>query len=342
MKKNKWKQIVCSLMLVVLLMLTGNVPVHAENNTRMALTFDRKNYDAGSIVTAQIYIYDAEFNAAGFSLKYNTQRMVPVLADGTDSDNANQLITIHNQYDDDEGTGTFSVLSRDINKESGNVEVLLYINPNAGKTATADSSGMRIGEIAFRMLESGTPDIKFAVNEDSVDFYAVPCLILNEGAQMETAYAHVQVGEETIQNVDISKEVIDQKDTELENQKKAEESDHTGNSATKNENKNAADGSSDETQDSNKKTAENNTEEKSNVEENGQSYETWETGDNAKNEKTDESRKTSSVKDNDSQSGQQSTVYMVAIVLVILIAAGFVIIFLKKRNKEEKNEKTSK
>ena len=201
---------------------------------------------------------------------------------------------------------------------------------------------MRIGEIAFRMLESGTPDIKFAVNEDSVDFYAVPCLILNEGAQMETAYAHVQVGEETIQNVDISKEVIDQKDTELENQKKAEESDHTGNSATKSENKNAADGSSDETQDSNKKTAENNTEEKSNVEENGQSYETWETGDNAKNEKTDESRKTSSVKDNDSQSGQQSTVYMVAIVLVILIAAGFVIIFLKKRNKEEKNEKTSK
>lgn len=339
MSKTRWKQMIYSVVLSVLLLLSGSMAVYAENSARMALTFDSSSYEAGSIVTAQIYIYDAEFNAAGFSLEYNTDRMIPVRSDGTDSDNGNQLITIHNQYDDEEGTGAFSVLSRDVNKEKGKAEALFYINPNAGRTLTADSGGMLIGEISFRMLEVGAPDVKFAVNEESVDFYAVPCLILNEGTQIETAYADVQAGEQTLQNVDVSKEVIDQTDAGLESRENEETSSNTAASDGQNENAGTqSDGSSDYSSDA----ANSDEIVKNREEKDGLSNNETNTEKNSEFRNTGDEKNNNSKGNNDSQSGQWSAVYTVAVVLVILIAAGIIVIILKNKEKEEKDDKKNK
>lgn len=327
MKKIKWKQMIYSLMLVLSLALSGSMAVYAEGTARMALTFDSGSYEAGSIVTAQIYVYDAEFNAAGFSLEYNTERMIPVLADGTDSDNSNQLITIHNKYDDEEGTGMFSVLSRNVNKENGTAEALFYMSPNAGKTAAADNSGMLIGEISFRMLESGAPDVKFAVNEESVDFYAVPCLILNEGTQMEAAYADVQAGDETVQNVDVSKEVIDQVEAKLESQKVEEASSNTASDELSKSANTVSDNSSDET---------NNTDESNESGETVSSDEENAITEKSESQNTGDEKNKNEKGNNDSQSGQWSAVYTVAAVLVILIVAGIIVIILKKKKGGQK------
>ena len=214
MKKFAWKKRLSGLMAVVAL-LTCSMFVHAEEDTKMVLKFDADTYETGSIATAQVYVYNAQFNAAGFSLSYDTESLTPVKSDGTASDKAGQLITINDRYDEDMGIGTFSVLSRDVDMTEGSMEALFYVNPNAGKTAVADNNGLLVGEVSFLVNEAGIPNVQFATNEDSVDFYAVPCLILNNGAQMEVAYADVQAGDNTVQNVDIGKEVIDKKDEEI-------------------------------------------------------------------------------------------------------------------------------
>lgn len=220
-KRFTWKKRLGTILATALLAASSAMSVFAEEDTKMVVRFDADTYEAGSVATAQVYIYNAEFNAAGFSLTYDTEAMTPVLADGSTSDVAGQLISIEGKYDEDEGAGTFSVLSTDVDKADGTVEALLYVNPNVGKTASADSNGLLIGEISFLMEEGGTPEISFATNADSVDFYAVPCLILNNGAQMEVAYADVKAGDTTVQNVDVSKEVIDKKDKEIRESEEA-------------------------------------------------------------------------------------------------------------------------
>lgn len=166
MKRNRWKQKILNLMLGVLLILTGSMTVRAEDGAKMVLKFDNSSYEAGSIVTAQIYIYNAEFNTAGFSLQYNTVRMEPV-----QTDNSSQLITIHNQYDENEGNGIFTVLSREVDKTDGTASAIFYVNPNAGTSTAAGSEGMLVGEISFSMLETGKPDFLqgFLCNRQAVE-----------------------------------------------------------------------------------------------------------------------------------------------------------------------------
>ena len=46
--------------------------VLAAEPSQMTLEMPGDEYSAGDIVTASVYIYNAEFNVAGFSLQYDT------------------------------------------------------------------------------------------------------------------------------------------------------------------------------------------------------------------------------------------------------------------------------
>lgn len=228
MKKNRQIIRLQSVVLALLLTLFTPLPVSAAGTSRMMLRTAEDSYEKGSIVTAEIYIYDAEFNAAGFSLQYNTKRMTPVTGDGTTSDKPGKVIRLKDPYDENAEAGTFSMLDRTLDTSKGTITAVFYVNPKAGKTASGDQNGMLVAELSFQMLEAGEPDVKFAVVKDSADFYAVPCLMVNNGSQMETAEAEVQYGGISVQKEDVSKPVIEKADAaEKENSSdpKAQEAD---------------------------------------------------------------------------------------------------------------------
>lgn len=203
-------------LLTLLLVMFTLLPVSAAGTSKMILKTTDSTYEKGSIVTAQIFIHNAEFNAAGFSLQYDTGLMAPVTEDGTDANSPGKVIRLSDKYDENTGTGTFTMLDRSLDTKRGTVTAVFYVNPEAGKTASADENGLLAAELSFKMLKSGAPDVKFAVIKDSADFYAVPSLMVNNGSQMEVAEAEVKYGEESEQTVDVSKPVIEKADAQAQ------------------------------------------------------------------------------------------------------------------------------
>lgn len=56
-------------------------------------------------MTARVYIYNAEFNVAGFSLSYDTSIMEPVNDRGVTTENGAQAVRLSGLYDQVNETG---------------------------------------------------------------------------------------------------------------------------------------------------------------------------------------------------------------------------------------------
>lgn len=182
--------------------------VLAAEPSQMTLEMPGDEYSAGDIVTASVYIYNAEFNVAGFSLQYDTSVMEPVTAEGNAPENGAQAVRLSGLYDQVNETGTFVPLEQSLNSNTGRMSATFYVSPSVDASVTADSGGMLVAEISFKMLTDGQPSAEFKTDPDSVDYDVVPCRIINNGMQMETAEATVILGEEHTQTVDISQSVI--------------------------------------------------------------------------------------------------------------------------------------
>ena len=182
--------------------------VLAAEPSRMTFEMPGDEYSAGDIVTASVYIYNAEFNVAGFSLQYDTSVMEPVTAEGNAPENGAQAVRLSGLYDQVNETGTFVPLEQSLNAGDGRMSATFYVSPSVSTSVTADSGGMLVAEISFKMLTDGQPSAEFKTDPDSVDYDVVPCRIINNGLQMETAEATVIRGEEHTQTVDISQSVI--------------------------------------------------------------------------------------------------------------------------------------
>ena len=192
----------------------------AAEPSKMTLEMPGEEQRTGDIVTARVYIYHAEFNVAGFSLSYDTSIMEPVNDRGVTTENGAQAVRLSGLYDQVNETGTFVPLEQSLNTDTGRMSATFYVSPSVGTSVTADSGGMLVAEISFKMLTDGQPSAEFATDSDSVDYNIVPCRILHNGLQMETAEATVIRGEEHTQTVDISQSVI----TAAEQQNLSEES----------------------------------------------------------------------------------------------------------------------
>ena len=107
MRKRASKGIVWLLALTMLLAMAVRTPVEvsAAQAPSMEVQFEKDWYHAGEVITAKVYIKNATFNAAGFSLKYDTDVMTVVAEDGTEGDKPG-LIRIENKYDENEDTGS--------------------------------------------------------------------------------------------------------------------------------------------------------------------------------------------------------------------------------------------
>jgi glucan-binding YG repeat protein len=173
-------------------MMAFPVSAGAAEPASIEVSFEQDWYDAGDMVTAEVFVRNAEFNTAGFSVEYNEENMTAVTSEGKESDQAAQLITVENPYDEDKDTGYFSPLSRKADLQNGKLSAALYVNPmSENKTAAAGSEGIQIATLHFKMIADGKPSLTFAVLEGDADFSQRSFFILNNSVQPEGAKAEV-------------------------------------------------------------------------------------------------------------------------------------------------------
>jgi|GEM_PF-2388970 len=201
---DKLRKTLIGLSALMLIFSVFTFPACALEASRIELVTDSGEYKKGELVKAQIHIYNAEFNTAGFALDYDTSVMGAVTAAGTDSSVAGQLISLHDQYDSNDETGTFSALTRTADTENGVITAVFYVNSAVGKSVTAGENGMLVAEITFKMIADGEPAVKFTTIEDSVDFSDTAGLIINNGVKQTGARAIIKYGTSQTQNLDIT------------------------------------------------------------------------------------------------------------------------------------------
>ena len=189
-----WKSRGLALFLTLAMLLTLPMSAFADNSDTapsMEVQFEKDRYDAGEVVTAEVYVKNATFNAAGFSLKYDTDVMTVVSEDGVESDKPG-LIRIENKYNEAEDTGYFLALSRTVDSTSGTLASLFYVKEKiGGNVAVADANGLLVASISFKMKQTAKPAVEFATIDGSADFSKETFKILNEGVQDENATAFV-------------------------------------------------------------------------------------------------------------------------------------------------------
>lgn len=193
MRKKISKTIAWMLALTMFLAMavTSPVNVSAAETPSMEVQFEKDWYFAGEVITAKVYIKNATFNAAGFSLNYDTDVMTVVSEDGTQGDKPG-LIKMENKYDENEDTGYFVALSRTVNSATGTLKALFYVKEKVGgSTVTADSDGILVASISFKMKTDAKPELRFATISGDADFSNHTFRILNAGVQDENATASV-------------------------------------------------------------------------------------------------------------------------------------------------------
>ncbi|MEE1196569.1 MAG: S-layer homology domain-containing protein [Lachnospiraceae bacterium] len=201
MRKRASKGIVWLLALTMLLAMAVRTPVEvsAAQAPSMEVQFEKDWYHAGEVITAKVYIKNATFNAAGFSLKYDTDVMTVVAEDGTEGDKPG-LIRIENKYDENEDTGYFVPLSRTVNSSAGTLKALFYVKEKVGgNTVTAGDEGILTVSISFKMKIDAKPELEFATISGDADFKTETFRILNAGIQDESATASVVYLEEGVE-----------------------------------------------------------------------------------------------------------------------------------------------
>lgn len=178
---------------------TSPVYVSAAEAPSMEVQFEKDWYPADEIITARVFIKNATFNAAGLSLKYDTDIMTVVSEDGTEGDKPG-LIRIENKYDKNENTGYFVTLGRTVDSAAGTLKALFYVKERVGgNTVTADSEGILAASVSFKMKTDAKPELQFAAVSGDADFSNHTFLILNAGVQDENATASVVYLEEGAQ-----------------------------------------------------------------------------------------------------------------------------------------------
>jgi len=79
---DKLRKTLIGLSALMLIFSVFSFPVCALEASRIELVTDSGEYKKGELVKAQIHIYNAEFNTAGFALDYDTSVMGAVTAAG--------------------------------------------------------------------------------------------------------------------------------------------------------------------------------------------------------------------------------------------------------------------
>ena len=175
----------------------------AESVSGIELVTDKEEYKSGEIVNAKITIYEAEFNTAGFALKYDPSVMTPVTPEGEEGTAAGSLIAIPDQYDGSNDAGSFSVLTRTADLKAGVMTAVFYVNPAVGKSVSAGKNGILVAEIAFKMKADGMPAVEFTTVEGNVDFDKTAGVIIDNGIAQPGARAVTKYGNAEKQNLDI-------------------------------------------------------------------------------------------------------------------------------------------
>ena len=189
---NMRKKLRSLLLLMLTLSMLLPVMAGAAASPSMEIQFEKSNYSADELVVAKIYVKDAVFNMAGFSITYNTGMMKAVTSSGADSTVPGQLIKVENQFDDNTGEGLFTAQGRKADVAKGTMSAVLYLDVDAAsKEINADSDGVLIASITFKMLANGKPTVNLAYLEGDPDFRDKTFLILNAGKQDLNASAGV-------------------------------------------------------------------------------------------------------------------------------------------------------
>ena len=202
--------------LAVSLMLTLGMFASAAGSATMEVRFEKDKYSAGDIVTAQVYVKSVEYNAVGFSLKYNTDIMKPVTAEGTDSDKVLQLVRVNELYDGINETGYYQTNACAADLSAGTLKVNLFVQPGAGTigdnngAVAAGDEGRLLATISFKMLEDGKPELEFATLAGDPDFANKTCYALLNGKGPEFITEVVYL-EESISNDELAARAVEAK-----------------------------------------------------------------------------------------------------------------------------------
>jgi len=143
----------------------------------MILRMETDYFKAGDEVNAELWVYNATFNTAGFALKFDTQSVK--LVDGEDFYES----VVFEEYNKGEGIFNLWEQTAVTDNENGLVKGILYVSPMAqdapsivsptnkdAREAKVGSDGYKLAEIKFSALKDGTADISFTTIKNDADF----------------------------------------------------------------------------------------------------------------------------------------------------------------------------
>ena len=140
---------------------------------------------AEDTLTVNVEVKNAEFNTAGFSLKYDPEVL---------------------EYKEESTPSEYTVFRREIDNEKGTAAIVMFVTPEGeSPTVTADENGIVLATLTFNILDDGKTNLELSNIPDDVDFNDTPFFVLNEGYMKDEAQIVLTSGGKEITDLKASK-----------------------------------------------------------------------------------------------------------------------------------------
>ncbi len=166
----------------------------------MILRMDSDYYKKGDSVSAEVWVYNVNFNVAGFALKFDTESVK--LIDGEDFYKS----VIFDEYHSKTAKGIFTAVGKDtavVDNAKGLVKAVFFVNtlasdaPAVANPTNKNAREVRVGADGYRLAE-----IKFVAQKDGVA--SISLTKIDKDADFDKKAYVLALGENTPNDVETS------------------------------------------------------------------------------------------------------------------------------------------